>query len=84
MTAEVCSQCGTPFVPAFVLTLDEALRTGAIVRGMDVSEEEVKVAEGISNAVRAKVLQSGDEVLVRLMKTLPDESFGRLKQILDA
>ncbi|MED5462983.1 MAG: helicase-related protein, partial [Pseudomonadota bacterium] len=35
MTAVTCRACGSSFTPSFVLTLDEALRTGAIARGMD-------------------------------------------------
>ena len=78
-----CHHCGLPFSPAFVLTLDEALRNGAIARGMEMTESEVKIGEEISDEVRAKILLSGDELLLRLAKILPDESFGRLKNILN-
>src|SRR5262249_13691572 len=37
---------------SFVLTLDEALRAGAIVRGMDLEEDEVKLAEQIAAPAR--------------------------------
>ena len=66
----------------FSLSLDDALRTGAIVRGMDLDEEEVQIAERLAQPVREKVLKSGDETLVRVLRTLPDESFARLKDIL--
>src|SRR4029079_11176600 len=39
--ANSCHSCGASFQASFVLKLDEALRTGAIVRGMDLQEEEV-------------------------------------------
>ena len=84
MTAVACRACGSSFTPSFVLTLDEALRTGAIARGMDINEDEVQESEKISSEVRARILQSGDESLLRLIRTLPDESFGRLKTILNA
>jgi len=83
ITAEVCHSCGTAFNPDYVLTLDEALRTGAIVRGMDISENEVQLGESLSDSVRVKILQSGDEKLLQLVRTLPDESFGRLKNLLE-
>ena len=84
MTAVTCRACGSSFTPSFVLTLDEALRTGAIARGMDLNEDEVQESEKISSEVRARILQSGDEQLLKLIRTLPDESFGRLKTILNA
>jgi superfamily II DNA or RNA helicase len=40
-SAASCQSCGAPFSGRFTLTLDEALRTGTIVRGMDLTEEEV-------------------------------------------
>ena len=34
--------------------------------------------------VRERILQSGDEQLVRILRILPEESFARLKGILQA
>lgn len=82
ITAANCHACGKTFSQNFTLTLDEALRTGAIVRGIDLAEEEVQVAEEIAANVRHRILRSGDERLVRILRTLPDESWGRLKNIL--
>jgi superfamily II DNA or RNA helicase len=76
-----CHACGAPFKASFSLSLDEALRTGAIVRGMDLEEMEVVKGEAIAQPVRDRVLQSGDNTLVRIIRTLPDESFARLKDI---
>lgn len=78
-----CHACGSSITASFVLTLDEALRVGAIARGMDINEDEVQQSEKISGEVRARILQSGDESLLRLIRRLPDESFGRLKNILN-
>jgi superfamily II DNA or RNA helicase len=73
-SASACESCGASFSASFMLTLDEALRTGAIVRGMDLDEAEVRESEQLAPLIRGKILQSGDETLVRLMKNLPDES----------
>jgi superfamily II DNA or RNA helicase len=83
-TAVNCHACGTSFAATFALSLDEALRTGAIVRGMDVNEEDVREGERIAQPVRDKVLHSGDNTLVRIISTLPDESFARLKDIISS
>ena len=81
-SAAACATCGAAFATGFTLTLDEALRTGAIVRGMDLEESEVREAEQIAPIIRGRVLQSGDEKLVRILKVLPDESWARLRDIL--
>lgn len=79
--AQSCQNCGSSFTAAFKLSLDEALRMGAIVRGMDLTEEEVRAAEKIASTVRQKVLQSGDENLIKIVRTLPEESWERMRQI---
>jgi hypothetical protein len=80
-SATACQVCGNTFAPDFSLTLDDALREGAIVRGMDLDEEQVVAGERIAPIVRERVLSSGDETLVRIVKALPEESWGRLKVI---
>jgi len=82
VTAQSCQNCGCSFLPNFVLTLDEALRAGAIIRGIDLTEEEVRESEAMAQFVRDRVLRSGDEKLIKLLKLLPEESFSRLKSIL--
>ena len=84
ITAQICHACGSPFSHDFNLTLDEALRTGAIVRGMDIDEEEVRQSEKIAEVVHGRVLRSGDQRLVKIIQTLPDESWARLRTILAA
>jgi superfamily II DNA or RNA helicase len=81
-SAAICMQCGVSFAPVFTLTLDDALRAGAIIRGMDIGETEVRQAEQIAPIVRGRVLQSGDQTLIRVLRTLPDESWARLQAIL--
>ena len=68
----------------FSITLDEALRTGAIVRGTDLDEDEVIDAEVMAKLVRGRVLRSGDEKLIKLIQSLPEESWSRLKSVLGA
>jgi superfamily II DNA or RNA helicase len=82
MQAKECQFCGESFQADFVLTLDEALRAGAIVRGMDVEEEEVQEGEAIAGTVRKLVLASGDEKLVKVIRQLPEESWARLRRLL--
>jgi hypothetical protein len=83
-SANTCHACGSSFSQSFSLTLDEALRVGAIVRGMDIDEGEVQEAEKIAGTVRGRVLRSGDQRLVKIIQTLPDESWARLRSILAA
>jgi superfamily II DNA or RNA helicase len=77
-----CHSCGASFQATFTISLDEALRTGAIVRGMDIEESEVRLGEEMASPVRHRILQSGDEQLVRILRVLPEESFARLRGIL--
>ncbi len=82
VTACSCHACGASLLQTFTLTLDEALRTGAIVRGLDIAENEVRSSERMAPEVRSRVLRSGDEKLVRILRVLPDESWARLRDIL--
>ena len=84
LAAQTYRACGASFTQDFSLTLDEALRTGAIVRGMDIEEVEVREGEKIAEVVRGRVLRSGDQRLVKIIQTLPDESWARLRTILAA
>jgi superfamily II DNA or RNA helicase len=84
MAAKNCHTCGESFEQSFKITLEEALRAGAIVRGMDIAEEEVRDAEEIAPVVRSRILGSGDDRLIKIIQTLPDESWARLRTILDA
>lgn len=78
-----CQHCGTAFGQGFTLTLDEALRTGAIVRGMELDEADVVDGERMAERVRSVVLGSGDSALVKVVQLLPEESWSRLRAILE-
>ena len=49
---------------------------------MDIDEELVVEGEAIAAKVRAQVLSSGDEKLVKIIQQLPEESWSHLKKIL--
>ena len=83
MSANSCQHCGASFKSEFEITLNEALRMGAIVRGMDLDEEEVQDAEKNKTQILRDVLSSGDDAIIRLVKQLPEESYGRLRRILN-
>ena len=84
LTLKNCQNCGHSFAPEISITLDQALRAGAIVRGMDIDEDEVQSAEQIAPTIRKRVLAAGDAKLVKVLQSLPDESWARLKSILSA
>ncbi|MFN4228553.1 DEAD/DEAH box helicase [Parvibaculum sp.] len=82
-SARSCQHCGAAFGTDFILTLDEALREGTIVRGMDIDEDEVREAEGMADTMRRNIFASGDEKLVQMIRQLPEESWARLKRMMD-
>lgn len=81
--AESCQHCGASFKAEYEITLNEALRMGAIVRGMDLDEDEVQDAEKNKTQILRDILSSGDDAIIRLVKQLPEESYGRLRKILN-
>jgi len=78
-----CITCGEPFaVHDFTVNLDQALRHGAIVRGMQLDEDDVQLGEKMAPDLREKALESGDEIIINFLRTMPDESFARLASII--
>ena len=82
-SANDCQHCGATFKANYEITLNEALRMGAIVRGMDLDEEEVQDAEANKKQILKDILASGDDAIIRIVKQLPEESYGRLRKILN-
>lgn len=82
-TAEDCMECGAKLKEEFELELKDAFRSGAIVRGMDLDEETVRFSEGIADNFKREILNSGDEVLVELIKKLPEESYARIYKLVE-
>ena len=83
MGSNECQECGHSFRAAFEITLNEALRLGAIVRGMDIDEDDVRDGEENKAEILSGVLASGDDALIKVIKQLPEESWGRLRKILN-
>ena len=65
--ATECHACGKSLGVSFNITLNDALRTGAIIRGMDIEETDVQEGERIAKPIREKVLRSGDDILIRII-----------------
>ncbi len=84
LTAKECMHCGASLGVKFDLNLNDALRVGAIVRGMDIDEADVLEAEELRDNVRRRLLKSGDEKLIYIVKQLPEESWASLKHILNS
>ncbi|TWH36257.1 MULTISPECIES: DEAD/DEAH box helicase family protein [unclassified Aminobacter] len=82
--SSTCQHCGHKFGNDYVISLNEALRVGAIVRGIDVDEEEVRDGEAIAGDVREFVLRTGDAQMLKLTKLVPDELWGRLASFMEA
>lgn len=83
MAATKCQVCGHSFAAVFTLTLDEALRTGVIARGMEIDEDETRESEAMADNIRRKILASGDAKMVEFLKLFPEETFAKFKRILD-
>lgn len=77
---EHCINCGCSMKQIYKITLNEALRDGAIIRGMDIDEVSVKKGEEIAPIIKEKVLRSGHEKLIQIIKQLPDEQMNELAQ----
>lgn len=76
-----CDECGSKLKQEFIVELKNALRDGAIIRGMDLKEEEVKFGEEMGDSLIKDILSSGDDVLIKLLNKLPKESFARLAKM---
>ena len=81
--ADSCHACGASLTLDYTMSLDEALRQGAIIRGAEYDETDVQQGEQYAPGIRDLVIRSGDAKMIALIQKLPDESFGRLKKIID-
>lgn len=82
--ASECQNCGKKFGSEFIITLNEALRVGAIVRGVDVEEGEVQDGEAMAGEFHKFIMRSGDAQMLKLAKLVPDELLGRFANFIDA
>jgi superfamily II DNA or RNA helicase len=83
-SAMECQHCGYKYTTDFEVSLRDALRVGAIVRGMDIEEEDVQESEEMANDFKEFVLKSGDETLFRIMRDLPLEALTKITQFAEA
>lgn len=83
LSARSCQHCGHAFGTNFVLTLDEALRTGSIVRGIDIEEGETQEGEAMASTVRRAVLATGEARMIKFVQQFPEEIWGRFKKIIN-
>ena len=53
-----------------------------IARGMEIDEDDVVLAEKLAPELKKKVLRSGDEFLINFLKTVPEETYGKLARMM--
>jgi hypothetical protein len=83
LSAKTCQHCGASFGTDFKLTLDEALRAGAIVRGIDIDEDAVQEGEAMADGFRRDAVASGDAKIIDMIRKFPEESWGRIWQLME-
>lgn len=84
LSAAECQHCGAKFSADFEITLRDALRVGAIIRGMDLEEEDVAESEEMADDFRDFVLSSGDEFLIKIMRDVPIEAISKITKFAEA
>ncbi len=83
LNAETCQHCGENMTHEFGVTLDSAMRDGVLVRGMTISEDEAQEGERMADHLNDLVMSSGDEVLIKLMRSYPEESYARIAKYIE-
>lgn len=81
-TAQDCQSCCHPFRGAMQVTLNDAHRAGAIIRGVVHDEEEIRTGELHGPRIHSDILASQHPDLIKLAKGMPAEAWGRLLKIL--
>ncbi len=84
---KICSFCGHEFFKNkietyhndnkendFEITLNDAARMGGIARGIDVEEEDVRLAEQHAGEIKKAILESGDAKAIEALNKFPEES----------
>lgn len=82
INAAECNSCGHSFGHDFIISVNEAIRDGVIARGMEIDEDDVVLAEKLAPELKKKVLRSGDEFLINFLKTVPEETYGKLARMM--
>lgn len=81
VSAASCNFCGEDFGPEYTVTLDEAARGGAIVRGHLISEGEVQESERIAEQLLAGD-HDDDPAAMELRRLIPPELMGAAYRLL--
>ena len=84
LSATECQHCGEKFGSDFEIALRDALRVGAIIRGMDLEEDDVADSEEMAEEFREFVLASGDDFLIKIMKDVPLEAISKITKFAEA
>lgn len=80
--AKTCLHCGNSFEQSFTVSLREALRVGVIARGMKITEDDTQLGERVAAEVNRKILETGDERLINIIRVIPEEAYGQLANIM--
>lgn len=83
VTAQDCQVCQHPFQSAIQVTLNDARRSGAIIRGVVHDEEDVRIGEQRGPQIQSDILASRHPELIKMAKGMPAEAWGLLLKILE-
>ena len=83
LSAKSCDNCGKKFGHNFTIGLDEALRLGAIIRGEDIDESDVREAEKIYPEIRKNALEANSAAFLKILQQVPEEMMTRFIKIVE-
>ena len=76
VSATTCQTCGKSFNATYKINLAAAFRDGVIANELDISEEDVQLAEKNFEKMRNDFLD--DPQMVSLMRKVPKEAWGKI------
>lgn len=72
-SADSCNFCGEALAQEYTVTLEDAARGGAIVRGLIVSESEVRKSELLAEQLEAAANEDDDPAEMKVRRLIPAE-----------
>ena len=66
---------------SYPITLIEAARDGVIARGIEIDEAEVREAEALAPAIRARLARVEDETLANILRVIPAELYAAMARM---
>jgi superfamily II DNA or RNA helicase len=78
VSASTCQTCGESFHMKYKINLASAFRDGVIANELDISEEDVQIAEKNFEQLRKDFLEEGDPQMIKLMKKVPQEAWAKI------